>query len=111
MTTDPTPAKYPEVTDTLRQLRERFGEGAFIVLDHWDFDLAVAAIARPDAPTRQVYFAVRPPEGGDYFVSLEAPPAPGTGMPYTPAGDHARVDFEGLAALVAAHLRLTPRGA
>ena len=102
----PPPQKFPEVLDTLRRLRERFGVGTFVVLDDWDADLAAVGIARPDVPERLVYFAVKPAEGGEYFVSLEDPPAPGSELPYLPAGDHAGVDFEGLAALVATHLGL-----
>lgn len=100
--------KDSAVLDTLRRLRARLGGSAFTVVDHWDCDLMATGIARPEAPDRLLYFSVRGRERGDYFVSLEGPPDPGSDVPYAALGDHEGVDFEGLVALVTAHLGIAP---
>jgi uncharacterized protein (DUF433 family) len=78
--------------------------GSLVILDHWDGDLSAVGIARPESPDNLVYISTWGRSPGRYFVELEAPPAPGSELPYEITGRYENVDQESLLGIVREHL-------
>ena len=98
--------KEAAIIEAVEQLRSRLGAHAFIVADHWEADPHAIGLASPAEPGRLVYIATLGKPPGRYDVSLELPPARGSTLPYTPAGERADLDVDGLASAVRDHLRV-----
>lgn len=96
-------SKDPAILDTLKRLRSTFGDGAFVVVDHWDSDLNAVGIAKPDNRRVLVYFAAY---GNGYYAELELPSPAGDDMPYRVVGRCSGLTFDQLARVVACHLAL-----
>src|SRR5262245_31754550 len=97
------------ITRLLPRLRQKLGDGAFDVVDHWESDLCAVGIARPDDHAQLVYVCTYGLPNGRYFASLEFP-AQGAEQsanhPYTPAGERDGLSFEGLVRIIQKHLSL-----
>jgi len=103
--------KDQTIHELLRRLRDRFGDAAFAVEDHWEADLFAVGIARPDEPGRLAYICTWTLPTTGYYVDLETPikPQDDEGPHYRVAGRYNGPDFEQVAQLVAGHLGLVER--
>jgi len=99
--------KDPSVLEALAELRRRFGDDAFDVVDHWDADLMAIGVATRTEHGQLVYFSTATDHSGRFYVELEEPPVSGDDFPYKSTGVFDDVDFNELATLVAQHLRLS----
>lgn len=90
----------------LEQLTEHLEPEKFDVVDHWESDLCAIGIARAGKPGFLVYVSTFGQRGDSYFVSLEWPPAPGSDLPYEPAGEQQAKSFAEVLMLVQQHLNL-----
>ena len=95
--------KDASITRVVAQLGARLGDGAFVVVDHWEADRCAIGLSAPGDPGRLVYIRTLGKPPGRYDVSLELPAAPGADLPYHPAGDLSDLDFETLASVVGRH--------
>lgn len=77
----------------LDRLTEHLGPGTFDIVDHWEGDLYAIGIARPDNPGFLVYISIFGHHNDTYFVSLELPPAAGSDLPYSQAGEQEAKSF------------------
>ena len=103
--------KDQTIHELLRRLRDRFGDDAVAVEDHWEADLFAVGISRPTEPGVLAYISTWTLPTTGYYVDLETPV-----MPQDDDGPHSRVvghysgpDFEQVAHLVAGHLGLVER--
>jgi hypothetical protein len=88
----------------LDRLAKRLGTRAFDVVDHWEADLCAIGIARPDDHRVLVYVCTYEQQDGTYFVSLELPPAAGSDLPFSSAGEQEAKSFDELVEIIQRHL-------
>lgn len=88
------------------RLRQRFGHGAFGIVERWDSDVCSVGLVRGAETSLLAIVSTCGCGEGRYDVVLERGPAPGLDGEFTSGGHHEGVDFDTLAGLVAAHLSL-----
>jgi hypothetical protein len=90
-------------------LRDRLGESAFVVVDHWPDCSEAIGVAAPANPGLLAYISASSGADQPYFVSLEYPPAgEWADHPYTPGEDRDVCELNELIDIVSKHLRSTP---
>lgn len=97
--------KAPSIIRILDGLKERLGEEAFTIVDHWKADLCAIGLARSDNPSVLVYISTHSEEEALYSVSLELPPQQDSPLPYTAAGEHGSISLDELATIVSKHFQ------
>lgn len=98
--------KSPALLDVLRRLRERLGDDAFVIADHWELDLDAIGIASPHDPRYLIYVSVYREPLGCFNYECEIPAAEASEMPYEVQGRGSGVSFDALAGIVERHLAL-----
>jgi hypothetical protein len=88
------------------KLRDRWGDRAFDIVDHWEADAEGVGIARVEDHSVLVYICSFLDAKDTYYIELENPPSPGSDLPYESAGIYPRVTFDELETLAGRHLRL-----
>ncbi|MFZ5671618.1 MAG: hypothetical protein ACOZAM_01505 [Pseudomonadota bacterium] len=97
--------KEAPIVCALDYLRQRLGAGAFRLADHWEADRLAVGIAHPAAPSRLVYIACRDGALPNYAVILECPTSTDADPPFEECRHFNDLDLDGVASLVAAHLK------
>jgi hypothetical protein len=98
-------AKDEGLVAAVLRLRDRWGDLAFDIVDHWEANLHGVGLGRRDDHSVLVYVDNFGKADGTYDVELETPPS-GSAFPYTVAGRYGSVSFDELSSLVGRHLGL-----
>ena len=95
--------KDPAILSLLTRLRERLGDEAFVLADHWETELCAVGIASPRNIGVLAYLSCdcETPDRFDY--ELELPPLPGDEFPYRVAGRGSEVTFDDLSDVLKEH--------
>lgn len=99
--------KDQAIHTALDYLRHRLGEAAFVIIDHWEADLAAVGVASPTRLDRLVCiscFDQRSSQPPRYTAILERAPAPNSDLLYEECGHFAELSLEDLATVVSTHL-------
>lgn len=102
---DPQTGKDQTIVRALAQLKRELGEGAFRVVEDREASAYAVGVASPKHRGLRAYISAFDKPEGYYFLSLEAPPPPGSERSYAPAGEFEHVSLGRLVRLVKQHLR------
>lgn len=108
MSGSPVP-KALSILAVVNRLVAHFGNEAITVRDFWEADLCAIGISKPTSDRPLAYISTFGKSPGRYFLSLESPPAPGSEVPFSPAGDYDDIVFEQLVEHISKHLGIAPR--
>ena len=104
--------KDRSILDVLTLLRRDLGGAAFVLVDHWEDDLAAVGIARADNERVLAYISTYGLAPGRYYLELETPGPSADTTDYHVVQRSESMDYEALCRAVAKHFGVAsrPRG-
>ncbi|WP_448954872.1 hypothetical protein [Labrys neptuniae] len=97
--------KHIAIVRALAHLRDRLGDEAFQLVDHWEGDDLATGIASPQDANRLVYIACPDALPSAYTAILERASSSENEIPFEECGSFEGLDVDGLVDVVSVHLQ------